>query len=71
MQEDIIGSVSEIETICTNKRRRGRPRKNVAVSKSGSCTLKVSNGVATRSKSLPGIHNSFNILSNEEDHMEC
>ena len=33
MQEDIQCSVSETEAICTNKRRRGRPRKNDLVQK--------------------------------------
>ena len=72
MQEAIQCSVSETEAFCANKRRRGRPRKNeLLLKKNGSCTVKVLSGVATRSKSLPGTHNSFNSLSNEEDHTEC
>ena len=68
---DIGCSVSESEAVGEVKRCRGRPKKNALGHKSHTSTSKSSTGAATRSKSLPSAHNSFAILSNEEDHMEC
>ena len=71
LPEDFMCSVSESEAVGTVKRRHGRPKKSEQGRNIVSCIVKDSNRAVTRSKSLPSAHNSFAILSNEEDHMEC
>ena len=68
---DIGCSVSESEAVGVVKRCRGRLKKSALGHKSHTSTLKSSTGAVTHNKSLPSVHNSFAILSNEEDHMEC
>ena len=71
LPEDFMCSVSESEAVGAIKRRRGRPKKSEQGRNIVSCTVKDSTGAVTQSKSLPSAHNSFAILSNEEDLMEC